>query len=252
MPNRILKDSICTSEEIELLSDQEEVFFYRLIVVCDDFGLMDGRPAILKARCYPLKSIDIKSIQANLAKLESIGLIRMYEVEGKPYLQLTNWAKHQQIRAKRAKFPTPNDARAINCNQLLADAPVIQSNPIQSNPNPINPLVVSELTPCPHQEIISLFAEHLPELPQVRKWEGNRATQLKARWVWVLKDLKEKSKPFDKEAGIDFFRRMFCYIRKSDFLMGRSGGFSCSLPWIVKDENFTKIIEGNYENKVAA
>lgn len=113
-------------------------------------------------------------------------------------------------------------------------------------------LVVSELTPCPHQEIISLFAEILPELPQVRKWEGTRAKHLKARWSWVLADLKSKGKPFDQAAGLDFFRRMFGYIHKSDFLMGRSGGFSCSLPWIVCDENFTKIIEGNYENKVAA
>ena len=59
-------------------------------------------------------------------------------------------------------------------------------------------------------------------------------------------------KPFDKAAGLDFFRRMFGYIHKSDFLMGRSGGFSCSLPWIVNDENFSKIIEGNYENKEVA
>ena len=113
-------------------------------------------------------------------------------------------------------------------------------------------LVVSELTPCPHTEIISLFAELLPNLPQVRKWEGTRARHLKARWVWVLADLKSKGKPFDKSAGLDFFRRMFGYIHKSDFLMGRSGGFSCSLPWIVNDENFTKIIEGNYENKAVA
>ena len=113
-------------------------------------------------------------------------------------------------------------------------------------------LVVSELTPCPHQEIISLYAEILPELPQVRKWEGTRAKNLKARWSWVLADLKAKGKPFDKSAGLDFFRRMFGYIHKSDFMMGRSGGFSCSLPWIVNHENFTKIIEGNYENKAVA
>jgi hypothetical protein len=113
-------------------------------------------------------------------------------------------------------------------------------------------LVVSELTPCPHSEIISLYAELLPELPQVRKWEGTRARHLKARWAWVLADLKSKGKPFDKASGLDFFRRMFGYIAKSNFLMGRSGGFSCTLPWIVMDENFTKIIEGNYENKAQA
>ena len=114
----------------------------------------------------------------------------------------------------------------------------------------INTYVVSELTPCPHHEIISIYAERLPQLPQVRKWEGTRQKHLKARWAWVLKDLKARGKPFDKEAGLDFFGRMFSYIGKSDFLMGRSTSWSCpGLPWIVNDENFTKIIEGNYENK---
>lgn len=114
-------------------------------------------------------------------------------------------------------------------------------------------LVVSELTPCPHQEIISLYAELLPDLPQVRKWDGVRAKHLKARWVWVLDDLKARGKPCDKDAGLDFFRRMFAYIRRSDFLMGKTTKWSCpGLAWIANDSNFTKIIEGAYENKEEA
>lgn len=138
MPNRILKESICTSEEIDQLKPEEEVFFYRLMVVCDDFGLMDARPAILKARCYPLKSTDIKLVQRYLTRLQEIGLVTVYQVNGKPYLHITSWEKHQQIRAKRAKFPMPEEGEEIICKQLISNAPVNQSNPIQSesNPNP--------------------------------------------------------------------------------------------------------------------
>ena len=143
MPNRIIKESICTSEEIDLLTPEQEVFFYRLMVVVDDFGLMDARLSILKAKCYPLKSIEINSIQLNLARLQEVGLVKLYQVGGKPYLSITNWAKHQQIRAKRAKYPTPDSGLEINCNQLKSNAPVIQSNPIQSESNqesnPITP-----------------------------------------------------------------------------------------------------------------
>lgn len=131
MPNRIIKETICTSEDIDSLTPELEVFFYRLMVVCDDFGLMDARPAIIKARCYPLKSIDIKRIQLNLDSLVRVNLISTYFVDGKPYLHITNWEKHQQIRAKRAKFPLPSQSDST-CNQLISDAPVIQSNPIQS------------------------------------------------------------------------------------------------------------------------
>ena len=42
MPNRIIKESICTSCEIDSLTPEQEVFFYRLIVNCDDYGRMDA------------------------------------------------------------------------------------------------------------------------------------------------------------------------------------------------------------------
>ena len=55
MPNRIIKESVCTSDSVDGLSWFEEVFFYRLIVNCDDYGRFDARPAVLKSRLFPLK-----------------------------------------------------------------------------------------------------------------------------------------------------------------------------------------------------
>lgn len=130
MPNRIIKETICTSEEIDALTVDQECFFYRLMVVVDDFGTMDARPAILKARCYPLKSIDNNCVQALLLALRDVGLVQIYEVDGRPYLHVKNWAKHQQIRAKTSKYPMPPIAVDINCNQAQSNVPVIQSNPI--------------------------------------------------------------------------------------------------------------------------
>lgn len=64
MPNRIIKESICRSEEIDSLSWFEEVLFYRLIVTCDDFGRYDGRAKIIKGSCFPLKDITEKDIDS--------------------------------------------------------------------------------------------------------------------------------------------------------------------------------------------
>lgn len=52
MPNRILKESVCTSDTIAKLTWFEEVLFYRLIVNCDDYGRFDGRPQIVKTDCF--------------------------------------------------------------------------------------------------------------------------------------------------------------------------------------------------------
>lgn len=138
MPNRILKESICTSENVDDLSWFEEVVFYRLIVNCDDYGRMDGRSKILKARLFPLKSVTDKQISDAVQSLRTAGIVDLYFVDGKPFLQLRTWDKHQQTRAKKSKFPPPVSAcnqmisNDINCNQMIADVPVIQSNPIQS------------------------------------------------------------------------------------------------------------------------
>lgn len=225
---------------------------------CDKAGRFEWKPRTLKLDILPFLQFDMAE---TLATLESSGFVRRYSVDGREYGEIKSFEKHQRINGKEAqepeKYPSINSeatGKQPGSNREATETTGREEEGKRKGKEGKDPsgLVVSELTPCPHAEIVSLYAELLPELPQVRKWEGTRARHLKARWVWVLADLKSKGKPFDKAAGLDFFRRMFGYIHKSDFLMGRSGGFSCSLPWIVNDENFSKIIEGNYENKDVA
>lgn len=125
MPNRIIKESICSSESIASLSFFEECLFYRLIVNCDDYGRFDGRTAILKGRLFPLhEKVTAKMIEDGLKKLVAVNLVRLYEHDGKPYLFLPTWANHQSIRNKRSKYPEPSaddydlQANDFNCKQM--------------------------------------------------------------------------------------------------------------------------------------
>ena len=137
MPNRILKESICTSDEIETLSAFQETFFYRLIVNCDDYGRMDARPKILASKLFPLKDIRAAQIEDALRALTSAELVILYEVDGKPFLQMKTWDRHQQVRAKKSKYPHPDEGI---CNHLISDDSKCPRNSIQSesesNPNP--------------------------------------------------------------------------------------------------------------------
>lgn len=133
MPNRIIKESIRTSDSINELSWFEECLFYRLIVSCDDYGRFDGRTAIIKGSCFPLKDgVTTNNIEKALSKLVSAGLVKRYVVDGKPYLSLPTWERHQSVRAKKSKYPSPEDGEMIPseniCKQMHADVPVIQSN----------------------------------------------------------------------------------------------------------------------------
>ncbi len=122
MPNRILKESICTSETIDSLSLEAEAFFYRLMVQCDDFGRLDARPSVLRARCFPLRldKVTDKLVGNWLTELAGVDLLWLYEIEGRAYLQVTTWDKHQQKRAKYSKYPQPPE-RDSNCNQVISD-----------------------------------------------------------------------------------------------------------------------------------
>lgn len=131
MPNRIIKESICVSESIDSLSWFEEVLFYRLIVNCDDYGRFDGRVPVVKNRLFPLKdNVTAKAVKDGINKLASAGLVRVYECDGKPYLYLPTWNDHQSVRAKRSRYPAPDEgvqAHESICNHVRADVPVIQS-----------------------------------------------------------------------------------------------------------------------------
>lgn len=135
MPNRIIKESILTSDSLSKLSWFEQGLFFRLLVMCDDYGRTDARPAIIRGTAYALYDVTNDQIAKALSSLATVGIVDLYEVGGKPYLQLKTWAKHQSIRAKKSKFPAPDvvfNADESICKQMHANVSVIQSNPIQS------------------------------------------------------------------------------------------------------------------------
>lgn len=156
MPNRILKDSICTSPNIDQLSREAETFFYRLLVQCDDFGRMDARPAILRARCYPLRldAVTENLVGAWLAELVNADLVLLYLVDGRQYLQMRTWERHQQVRAKRSKYPDPI-ALDSKCYQVQSNVSEYEyDNGIQSESNP----VVVVVAPAPPVEPVTATA----------------------------------------------------------------------------------------------
>lgn len=107
--------------------------------------------------------------------------------------------------------------------------------------------------PCPHKRIIEVYEAILPELPRVRVWRAQQAADLRARWREKLREGKFS----DEESGVDYFRRFFGYVRRSEFLMGRRSGrdgrtFRNCLAWMVKAKNFDGIVDGKYHDQEAA
>lgn len=105
---------------------------------------------------------------------------------------------------------------------------------------------------CPHQKIIDLYHETMPLNPRVLEWTDTRQGHLRARW-------REKALPNGRtqgyttvDAGLSFWRRFFGYCAESKFLTGQADAkpgkppFCPNLDWLLKPENFAKVLEGNY------
>lgn len=123
MPTRYLRPGVCDSDAINKCSALAETLFYRLMVNVDDFGRLDARPAVVKAKCFPLKE-DMKSadVEQLLAELSTNGVIVVYQVDDRPFLQIQKW--DNQPRAKISKCPSPEDS----CIQLYTDVGVLHTN----------------------------------------------------------------------------------------------------------------------------
>jgi hypothetical protein len=111
LPNRILKESIRSSETINALTWEEEACFYRLMTACDDYGCFDGRASVVRSALYPLRVdwVTEAKVESWLQRMVQVGLLQLYEVNGRRYLRLVSWDSHQRVRAKKSRFPQPAD-----------------------------------------------------------------------------------------------------------------------------------------------
>ena len=106
----------------------------------------------------------------------------------------------------------------------------------------------SKIPPCPHQQIIDIYHEVLPELPRVVAWNKTRESHLKQRWRELFVDFECKN----SEEALQWFRNdFFQFIKNSKFLTGKTQSkdrrpFLADLEWVIKPTNFTKIIERKY------
>lgn len=121
MPDRILRESIRTSESINQLTAFEETFFYRLIVSCDDLGYMVANPKVLANICFPLKDVRESQIKDALRALSSAELVSFFKRDGKLFVRLTTWDKYQGSGAAPAVAKPKRTRRKSNLSEIMLE-----------------------------------------------------------------------------------------------------------------------------------
>lgn len=184
------------------------------------------------------------AVRTNLKKLQEIGYIKLFKSQDEMGRWSSSWMVFEESEDD-PEWDSPADGLPAPGNPVLGKSGALQRTDYKE---PIH--TISNQNPdCPHQELIDMFVEKVTSLPKPRIWTGKRQKDMLARWKWVIAE-KVTNKESAKQEALEFFARFFDYVNESDFLTGRSKAWEkCDLPWLMKEENFAKVIEGNYENK---
>ena len=113
---RTIKPEFWRSEDIAALSIEDRLLFIGLWSYVEDNGVGRDEPQLIQCDLYPLDTFTEASVRTHggLMRLSQQGLITRYKgPDGRKYLQINSWDKHQKInRPSKPRFPQYN---AENC-----------------------------------------------------------------------------------------------------------------------------------------
>lgn len=250
---RSIKPEFWTSEQIADCSPIARLLFIGIWSFSDDQGVHPANVKRLKMEVFPGDSITADEVEELVNELIIGGLLTMYSVDGIQYWRVTGW-HHQKIDQPTYKYPdesgkvpnSPPRRRAFGEQSPSVQpsfTPGEEGRGEESKGEDNNITSGIGIPNCPHLAIVELYNSILGQqgLTLVRPglWAGSsRETSLKARW-------REDA----SRQNLEFWRKFFEYVGKSDFLTGRTGGdrkWSADLGWLLERRNFIKVMEGKY------
>lgn len=108
---RSIKPEFFTSEVVAELTLRARLTWIGLWTHCDDEGRCKDNSRLIHAALYPLDpDVTVDDVASDLAELAKRQRVIRYVVDGRAYLQVTNWKEHQKPnRPQGSKFPSPSE-----------------------------------------------------------------------------------------------------------------------------------------------
>lgn len=286
---RNIKPGFFKNEDLAECSLAARLCFAGLWTLADREGRLEDRPKRIKGELFPFDTFEVEPLLQELARH---GFILRYEVDGQRCIQISKFTAHQTphytekdstikpppLQESGDDDPPPgsrstpgvDDASRgghypLNPDSLIPDSPNPEEAPAGAGagarpPDDRPPLTLVgkpfEPPDCPHLDVLRLWAEVLPHLPQhdPAQWHKTRRSHLQTRWRE-----QAAAKRWDSAAaGLAYFRRLFGYVGQSRYLTGRitprdpgRKPFVIELEWLVRPTNWAKVIEGKYHEDAA-
>lgn len=246
-----------------------ERFFTRLIMKADDYGCFHANVSLLKANLFPflLNEVREADISRWMAECQKAGLIVLYEIKGKRYLQIIEF--RQRLDKAKAKFPLPPSDLSIPVstdsleldNEFPAETETesetesetekkdTPDGACEAGASPPNVRAFYEQLKKNKDSVWSFVKANNPDFIEPYKdlWNFFAKEKGLSQVTKITKLRTQKFRVRFKEKGFDFLA-VIKKATESEFLI-TSGKWFC-FDWIFENEsNYLKVIEGNYDKK---
>ena len=166
---RNIKPGFFRNADLVELPMEARLLFIGLWTLADREGRLEDRPKQIKMEIFPADSVDCDAL---LMQLSSTGMVARYEVDGKRYLQVVNFTKHQNphrdekastVPDQEGNLATPAPAPKKHGADTVQtpgedDASTVS---IGLNPDPLNPDPPTETAGEPALPAASDAFDHL-------------------------------------------------------------------------------------------
>ncbi len=254
---RMIDPNIWQSEDVAELSMFARLLLIGLISNADDEGRGKANPIFLKSTIFPYDEISIEEVKSALGELSRNISVVIYKNNNKDYYEFQNWNKWQSInRPQPSQIPPPSieempengdnlpfteqslinhgtfSEQSVNNHGTFTEQSVLKEE--KRKEEEIEKEKEKKVT-CEHVQ--DMFNDTCVSFPKLTVISENRKKAIKARL---------------NKYSLDQMQEMFTKAEASDFLKGaNSRNWQANFDWLMKDGNFAKVLDGNYDNKAS-
>lgn len=111
---RSVHPGIASDEAFMQMSMTAKAAWPLLWTECDDHGVFEWKPVVLKARIFPADNVDFSAV---LAEMVALDCVMRFEHEGKPYGVVRNFGRFQSPKNPSYRFPCPLEPHLYAANK---------------------------------------------------------------------------------------------------------------------------------------
>jgi hypothetical protein len=217
--------------------------FPLLIVHADDFGRLQGDAFTVKHQIVPASVRSVAEVEEALQCLQRVGMIQLYDVDGRRYLHVVDFDAHQIGPHKRthSRFPAPPRTAVrsgIPGNSgNLPEVPTEENGIEEKRTEPKEEeRSLRSSDACREQELVNLWNRMMPKpFSQVRQLTPKRRKLADARL---------------REHSLEHWQVVFQKVRQSKFHRGESGRgtWVANFDWVIKGPDVAvRALEGQFD-----